>query len=90
MPKPVLDVCLYHHKHYDGSGYPAGLSGHDIPYVARLAAVCDVYDALTTVRPYKHAWSQAAAVEAMMQSRGHFDPVLLNQFVSKLVISGEL
>lgn len=90
MPKPVLDVCLYHHEHYDGSGYPAGLVGHDIPYVARLAAVCDVYDALTTVRPYKHAWSQAAAVGAMMQSRGHFDPVLLNQFVSKLVISGEL
>lgn len=84
----VLDICRYHHEQFDGGGYPAGLAGETIPYAARIAAICDVYDALTTVRPYKKAWTQAEAVEKMLQSRGHFDPDLLKQFVSRMVVSG--
>ncbi|WP_454702980.1 HD-GYP domain-containing protein [Agrobacterium burrii] len=53
MPKDVLDICLYHHEKFDGTGYPHQLAGSAIPQVARIAAICDVYDALTSVRPYK-------------------------------------
>lgn len=90
IPPSALDVCLYHHEKFDGSGYPRGLAGENIPYAARLAAVCDVYDALTTIRPYKPAWSQAEALDKMMSARGHFDPQLLKAFVSGLVLKGEL
>ncbi|RBR00896.1 hypothetical protein FVER53590_30316 [Fusarium verticillioides] len=90
LPGTVLDICLHHHEKFDGSGYPFGLAGEKIPYVARLAAICDVYDALTTRRAYKGTWSQAQAVDSMMRSRGHFDPSLLRLFVSQMVLSGEL
>ncbi|MDQ1195384.1 MULTISPECIES: HD-GYP domain-containing protein [Agrobacterium] len=90
LPETVLDVCLYHHERYDGSGYPSRLSGEQIPFVARLAAICDVYDALTSRRPYKATWSQARAVETMLSTQGHFDPSLLRQFVSKMILSGDL
>lgn len=89
-PQEVLDICRYHHEKFDGSGYPYGLAGSQIPHVARLAAICDVYDALTTVRPYKRAWSQTEAIDMMMKSPGHFDDELLAAFVSKMVISGTL
>ncbi|CAD0217298.1 HD family phosphohydrolase [Agrobacterium tumefaciens] len=90
MPRRVLDICLYHHEKFDGSGYPHRLAGPAIPYVARIAAICDVYDALTSVRPYKRAWSQAEAIETMMSSTGHFDPDLMKAFVSKMVINGTI
>jgi len=90
MPKPVLDICLYHHEKFDGTGYPHQLRGSAIPQAARIAAICDVYDALTSFRPYKRAWSQAEAIDAMTQSRGHFDPDLLNAFISKMVINGTI
>jgi HD-GYP domain-containing protein (c-di-GMP phosphodiesterase class II) len=88
MPKAVLDICLYHHEKFDGSGYPKQLAGHSIPLLARLAAICDVYDALTTVRPYKRSMSQAEAVDMMLRSQGHFDPELLKIFVSKMIVGG--
>lgn len=84
----VLDVCLYHHERYDGAGYPHGLYGESIPFAARIAAICDVYEAMTTVRPYKRAWSQADTVNLMMRSSGHFDPALLGTFVSSMIVSG--
>lgn len=87
-PREVLDICRYHHEKFNGSGYPYGLAGRQIPYVARLTAICDVYDALTTVRPYKRAWSQTEAIDMMMKSPGHFDDQLLVAFVSKMVING--
>ncbi len=90
MPKPVLDICLHHHEKFDGTGYPHQLRGSAIPQAARIAAICDVYDALTSFRPYKRAWSQAEAIDAMTQSRGHFDPDLLNAFISKMVINGTI
>ncbi|WP_368518308.1 HD-GYP domain-containing protein [Rhizobium sp.] len=89
-PAEVLDICRFHHERYDGGGYPDRLSGRKIPYVARVAAICDVYEALTTIRPYKPAFSQAEAINTMMNSSGHFDQNLLSAFVSKMVISGTL
>ncbi len=68
-------VALYHHERWDGSGYPAGISGEAIPIEARIVAVADVYDALTNKRPYKEAWSvEAAIAEIETQSGKHFDP----------------
>ena len=68
-------VALYHHERWDGSGYPAGISGEAIPIEARIVAVADVYDALTNKRPYKEAWSvEAAIAEIESQSGKHFDP----------------
>ncbi|PZU23513.1 MAG: HD family phosphohydrolase [Shinella sp.] len=86
----VLDICLYHHERYDGAGYPSGLAGEDIPYAARLAAICDVYEAMTTIRPYKKAWSQADTIGMMMRASGHFDPALLRSFVSTMILTGEI
>jgi HD-GYP domain-containing protein (c-di-GMP phosphodiesterase class II) len=83
-PPEVLDICRFHHERYDGGGYPDRLSGKKIPYVARVAAICDVYEALTTIRPYKPAFSQAEAINMMMNSPGHFDQKLLSAFVSKM------
>ncbi len=90
VPQQVLDICRYHHEKYDGSGYSSRLVGNHIPYVARLAAICDVYEALTTIRPYKRAYSQAEAINMMVSSPGHFDSRLLSAFMSKMVISGTL
>ncbi len=90
ISKAVLDICLYHHERFDGSGYPRQLAGERIPLVARIAAICDVYEALTTVRPYKRAWTQSEAIDNMLKSKGHFDPDLLKAFVSKMVISGTI
>ncbi|WP_349962890.1 HD domain-containing phosphohydrolase [Rhizobium sp. ZPR3] len=83
-PKAVLDICLHHHERYDGTGYPHELAGKDIPHVALIAAICDVYAALTAARPYKRAWSRSEAIGAMLGSRGHFDPELLASFVNLL------
>lgn len=88
VPEEVVDVCLHHHERYDGTGYPHRLRGKAISQVARLAAICDVYEAMTSIRPYKRAWTQIEAVKAMQASPGHFDRRLLEKFVAKVVISG--
>jgi len=76
------DVAYYHHEHWDGSGYPFGLKGHQIPLAARIVAVADVYDALTTERRYKHAFSHKEAVAFIVDARGkQFDPVIVDAFV---------
>ncbi len=73
--KDALDVVKCHHEKYNGSGYPAGLKGEDIPLNARVFAVVDVFDALTSQRPYKDEFSFGTAVEIMRESLGsHFDP----------------
>lgn len=61
-----------------------------IPYFARIAAICDVYDALTTIRPYKKALSQGETIDLMITSEGHFDRELLSTFLSKMIISGTI
>ncbi|MGA8863559.1 MAG: HD domain-containing phosphohydrolase [Gallionella sp.] len=72
-------IALSHHEKWDGSGYPAGLKGEYIPLVARIVAIADVFDALTSVRPYKNAWSLEATLEYIDDNRGkHFDPDLVD------------
>ncbi|GAB4267052.1 MAG: two-component system response regulator [Methylomicrobium sp.] len=75
------DIALTHHEKWDGSGYPNGLSGENIPQAGRIAAVADVFDALTSVRPYKKAWAVDDALNFIKDNRGkHFDPVLVDLF----------
>ena len=78
-------ISLHHHEKWDGTGYPDGLRGEDIPEVARIAALADVYDALTHARAYKHAWTHAEAVLEIERTSGtHFEPRMAAAFV-KLV-----
>ncbi|MEE2729852.1 MAG: HD domain-containing phosphohydrolase [Pseudomonadota bacterium] len=74
-------VALHHHEKWDGSGYPYGLHGEDIPREARIVALADVFDALTSERPYKKAWTVEAALEYVEEQSGrHFDPDLVKIF----------
>ena len=78
----VLDVCLHHHEKMDGSGYPEGLKGDGISLFAKMGAVCDVYDAITSNRPYKAGWSPAESLRRMAEwSNGHFDKAVFQAFV---------
>ncbi|GGS02377.1 hypothetical protein GCM10008960_31320 [Deinococcus sedimenti] len=86
----TLNVIRHHHEHWDGSGYPDGLSGEQIPLAARIFAVCDVYDALTHPRPYKAAWTHEQAIEEIRARCGsHFDPRVVEAFLA-LVDSGSV
>lgn len=79
------EIALTHHEWWDGGGYPQGLSGERIPLRGRICAIADVYDALTTKRPYKEAMPQIAALELLKKDKGkHFDPKLLDLFVDQL------
>jgi putative nucleotidyltransferase with HDIG domain len=80
VPAAALDICLHHHERIDGTGYPFGLSGDALSLHARMGAICDVYDALTSNRAYKAAGQPAQAVAAMHGWGGHFDPQLLFKF----------
>ncbi|SDK91694.1 HDIG domain-containing protein [Pseudomonas delhiensis] len=82
----VLDVCLHHHERYDGTGYPHRLAGNQISLLARMAAICDVYDAITSDRPYKCAWEAAGSLARMASWEGHFDPQLFQAFVKAIGI----
>lgn len=77
----ALDVCLHHHEKMDGAGYPFKLAGDQISLLARMGAVCDVYDAITSTRPYKNAWDPAGSIQRMAQWQGHFDPAVFQSFV---------
>jgi len=83
LPQNVLNIIRFHHERWDGSGYPEGLSGTDIPLGARIFAVCDVYDALISDRPYKRAWSHEMAVAEIEREAGrYFDPEVVHAFLS--------
>ncbi|RKF29506.1 phosphohydrolase [Agrobacterium deltaense] len=88
MPEMVLDVCFNHHERMDGGGYPSGRAGSQISLYARIAAICDVYDAITSVRPYKKPWTANDALTWMLRREGHFDMQLLKKFA--LCISASL
>ncbi|WXL26326.1 HD-GYP domain-containing protein [Ectopseudomonas mendocina] len=82
----VLDVTLHHHERLDGSGYPDGLVGSQISLFARMAAICDVYDALTSDRAYKPGWDPALVLRKMVAWKGQFDIRLLHAFVKAIGI----
>jgi len=86
---PVLrvagEIALTHHEKWNGSGYPRGLSGEEIPLPGRIVALADFYDALTHERPYKKAWSHEEAIEEIRAQRGiHFDPAVVDAFLDTL------
>ena len=78
-------IAVAHHEKWDGSGYPNGVAGEDIPIEARIIAIADVFDALTSVRPYKEAWPVEKAVDHLRAQAGkHFDPRLIELFIEEL------
>ncbi len=80
--KETLDIPLYHHEHWDGSGYPFGLKGDKIPISARLFTIVDVFDALTSDRPYRSAWSHSQTVAYIREQSGElFDPQIVRKFL---------
>jgi putative two-component system response regulator len=86
-PSPVMQmaerIALSHHERWDGKGYPRGLAGHDIPVEARICAVSDVFDALTSRRPYKEAWSASRAIDFIRNGVGtQFDPHIVECFLA--------
>jgi HD-GYP domain-containing protein (c-di-GMP phosphodiesterase class II) len=87
MDPVALDVCLHHHEKVDGSGYPKGLKGDEISLLAKMGAVCDVYDAITSNRAYKTGWDPAESLRKMAEwSKGHFDPAVFQAFVKSMGI----
>src|SRR5437762_14228818 len=80
--KPALDIPFCHHEKWDGTGYPRGLKGVQIPLAARIFAVVDVWDALRSDRPYRVAWPHAKVLEHVRSLSGtHFDPQLVEGFL---------
>lgn len=87
VPPMAVDVCLHHHEKMDGTGYPHGLKGEHISLFAKMGAVCDVYDAITSNRPYKKGWSPADSIRKMAEwSKGHFDEAVFQAFVKTVGI----
>ena len=83
----VLDACLHHHEKMDGTGYPGKLAGDKISLIARMTALCDVYDAITSDRPYKRGWDPSEAIRRMAEwTHDHFDPRLFQAFVKSIGI----
>lgn len=81
----AAEIARSHHEKYDGGGYPRGLKGEDIPLYGRIVAVADVFDALTTERPYKKAWEIERAIDYLQIGAGsHFDPLCVAAFISRL------
>ena len=79
------ETALYHHEKWDGTGYPHKIAGEEIPVPARIAAISDVFDALTSERPYKKAWTVEKAVGVLKEESGkHFEPIMVELFVENL------
>lgn len=83
--RPCLAIPYSHHEKWDGTGYPQGLKGEQIPLAARIFAVVDVWDALTSDRPYRQAWPQEKVLEYIrQQARAHFDPKVVELFLQMI------
>jgi putative two-component system response regulator len=83
-------VARTHHERWDGSGYPAGLRGEEIPIAGRICAICDVFDALRSRRPYKAPWTLDEALSEIARQRGrHFDPHLVDLFLPLAAALGD-
>jgi uncharacterized domain HDIG len=83
FPSDILFAALLHHEKYDGSGYPIGFVGKEIPVIARIINICDVFDALTSDRPYRKAYPVKEALQIMENSIDQFDPELIDTFLTK-------
>ncbi|HEX7540993.1 MAG TPA: HD domain-containing phosphohydrolase, partial [Anaerolineales bacterium] len=84
--RPAILIPYCHHEKWDGSGYPRGLKGEEIPLVARIFAIVDVFDALTSNRPYRLAWTREDALEFIREQSGrHFDPTVVKAFMGLMV-----
>ena len=87
---PALDIPHYHHERWDGSGYPSGLKEEEIPLAARIFAVVDVWDALSSDRPYRRAWPDEEVIEHLQAEAGkYFDPRIVEIFLD-LVEQGKI
>jgi CHASE2 domain-containing sensor protein len=85
------EIARTHHERWDGTGYPNGLAGEQIPLAGRICAICDVYDALGSTRPYKEAWSARRVLEEIAQGSGsHFDPAIVAAFLELVPHLGEI
>jgi len=81
--QPALDIPYCHHEKWDGSGYPQGIRGEQIPLAARIFTVSDVWDALTSSRPYRPAWTEEEAMQYILDQSGkHFDPKMVEIFIA--------
>ncbi len=89
--RPALDIPYFHHEKWDGSGYPRGLKGEQIPLAARIFAVVDVWDALLSDRPYRNAWSKERTLTYIQEQAGqHFDPRVVDVFLKKVMIKSSI
>jgi len=84
MPEEVTQVCLEHHERYDGTGYPRGIAGEEIGLFGRMAAICDVYDSMTSDRPHRQRIDPNAALALMRGMEGDFDEEILDQFIESV------
>jgi len=87
LPLAVAEVVRYHHERWDGNGYPAKLNTHNIPLLARIFSICDVYDALINKRPYKEPWDHVDAInEIRVQAGAQFDPAVVDAFLQTHIV----
>jgi len=84
--EPILHIARHHHEKVNGAGYPQRLSGAELPLLTRMSAICDVYDAITSNRPYKNGWDPAESLRRMASWEGHFDTTLMKSFVRSVGI----
>jgi HD-GYP domain-containing protein (c-di-GMP phosphodiesterase class II) len=85
LKSAALDIPYCHHEKWDGTGYPHGLKGEQIPLVARIFAVVDVWDAITSNRPYRPAWTKEKALEYIKEQSGkYFDPLVVKAFLKMI------
>lgn len=84
IPEDVMKVCLEHHERFDGSGYPLGLAGEEISQFSRMAAICDVYDSMTSDRPHRPRLEPNEVFHQMREMEGQFDPDILGHFIESL------
>jgi HD-GYP domain-containing protein (c-di-GMP phosphodiesterase class II) len=89
--KPALSIARSHHENWDGTGYPQNLKGGQIPYHARIFSVVDNWDALTTDRSYRKAWSREKTINYLREQSGKkFDPEIVDVFITKVVMSAHI
>jgi HD-GYP domain-containing protein (c-di-GMP phosphodiesterase class II) len=82
LPPTVIELVHHHHERWDGDGYPDRLKGENIPLPARIFAIVDVWDALTSDRPYRKAWTTEKAIDHLKEQAGkHFDPDIVDKFL---------